>query len=231
MDDRNATHRRLSTILRHVKKSITAMDVKLWQQPALGKREEAAAQENPKDLKLPVSPSREFVSRALVSSRKQVKQYERLSPLVPQTRALGSYSHVRKGDCVVAFSRCDIYSIKKEIESSCKHNCSVVYGSLPPKTRTKQAALFNDVVSGSDILVASDVVGMGLNLNIRRIIFSTLEYFDGTSMRALTVAEIKQNCRLNRQIWIQVSRGCYNMFGQRGSSIASPLPRSSDMPP
>ncbi len=71
MDDRNATHRRLSTILRHVKKSITAMDVKLWQQPALGKREEAAAQENPKDLKLPVSPSREFVSRALVSSRKQ----------------------------------------------------------------------------------------------------------------------------------------------------------------
>ncbi len=71
MDDRNATHRRLSTTLRHVKKSVTAMDVKIWQQPALGKREEAAAQENPEDLKLPVSPSREFVSRALVSSRKQ----------------------------------------------------------------------------------------------------------------------------------------------------------------
>jgi len=71
MDDRNATHRRLSTTLRHVKKSVTAMDVKLWQQPALGKREEAAAQENPEDLKLPVSPSREFVCRALVSSRRQ----------------------------------------------------------------------------------------------------------------------------------------------------------------
>jgi len=71
MDDMNATHRRLSTTLRHVKKSVTAMDVKIWQQPALGKREEAAAQENPEDLKLPVSPSREFVSRALVSSRKQ----------------------------------------------------------------------------------------------------------------------------------------------------------------
>ncbi len=48
------------------------------------------------------------------------------------------------------------------------------------------------MASGSDILVASDAVGMGLNLNIRRIIFSTLENFDGTSMRALTVAEIKQ---------------------------------------
>jgi hypothetical protein len=51
------------------------------------------------------------------------------------------------------------------------------------------------VASGSDILVASDVVGMGLNLNIRRVTFSTLEKFDGTSMRALNVAEIKQNCR------------------------------------
>ncbi len=48
------------------------------------------------------------------------------------------------------------------------------------------------MANGSDIFVASDVVGMGLNLNIRRIIFSTLENFDGTSMRALTVAEIKQ---------------------------------------
>ncbi len=71
MDDMNAMHRCLSTTLRHVKKSVTAMDVKLWQQPALGKHEEAAAQENPEDLKLPMFPSREFVSRALVSSRKQ----------------------------------------------------------------------------------------------------------------------------------------------------------------
>jgi len=70
MDDKNVTHKRLSTTLRHVKKSVTTMDVKIWQQPALGKREEAVAQENPEDLKLSMSPSREFVSRALVSSRK-----------------------------------------------------------------------------------------------------------------------------------------------------------------
>jgi hypothetical protein len=43
MDDKNAMHRRLSTTLRHVKKSITAMDVKLWQQSALNKREEVVA--------------------------------------------------------------------------------------------------------------------------------------------------------------------------------------------
>jgi hypothetical protein len=71
MDDRNATHMRFSATLKHVKKSVIAMDVKLRQQSAFGKREEAATHENPEDLKLPVSPSREFISWALVSSRKQ----------------------------------------------------------------------------------------------------------------------------------------------------------------
>ncbi len=51
------------------------------------------------------------------------------------------------------------------------------------------------MASGSDILVASDVVGVGLNLNIRRVTFSTFEKSDGASMWALTVAEIKQNYR------------------------------------
>jgi hypothetical protein len=55
-----------------------------------------------------------------------------------------------------------------------------------------QAAQFNDRNSGTDVLVASDAVGMGLNLNIRRIIFSTLEKFDGTRTRSLTPVEIKQ---------------------------------------
>ncbi len=43
--------------------------------------------------------------------------------------------------------------------------------------------------------MANDVVGMGLNLNIRRVTFSTIEKSDGTSMWALTMAEIKQNYR------------------------------------
>ncbi len=51
------------------------------------------------------------------------------------------------------------------------------------------------MASGSDILVANDAVGMGLNLNIRCVTFSTLEKSDGNSMRALIVAETKQNYR------------------------------------
>lgn len=55
-----------------------------------------------------------------------------------------------------------------------------------------QATMFNDATSEFDVLVASDAVGMGLNLNISRIIFSTLKKFDGIEERKLTVPEIKQ---------------------------------------
>ena len=55
-----------------------------------------------------------------------------------------------------------------------------------------QATRFNDESSEFDVLVASDAIGMGLNLNISRIIFSEMEKFDGLEMRPLTVPEIKQ---------------------------------------
>jgi hypothetical protein len=79
------------------------------------------------------------------------------------------------------------------------------------------------VVSGSDILVASDAVGMGLNLNIRRIIFSTLEYFDGTSMRALTVAEIKQNCKSAAVfVFLFQDANCFGCFWVGGCGFFNP---------
>ena len=55
-----------------------------------------------------------------------------------------------------------------------------------------QATMFNDASSEFDVLVASDAIGMGLNLNISRIIFSTMMKFDGFEMRELTVPEVKQ---------------------------------------
>ncbi|CAH1416572.1 unnamed protein product [Lactuca virosa] len=122
----------------------------------------------------------------------QVQYYERLSPLVPLKTPLGSFSNIRTGDCIVTFSRHKIYKLKRKIEDDGKHLCSVVYGSLPPETRTRQATMFNDESSEFDVLVASDAIGMGLNLNISRIIFSEMEKFDGFEMRPLSVPEIKQ---------------------------------------
>ncbi|KAK3040549.1 hypothetical protein RJ639_028995 [Escallonia herrerae] len=122
----------------------------------------------------------------------KVQYYERLSPLVPSKIPLGPFSNIKRGDCIVTFSRQEIYKLKKKVQDGGKHLCSVVYGSLPAETRTRQASMFNDASSEFDVLVASDAIGMGLNLNISRIIFSTLKKYDGLQMRDLTVPEIKQ---------------------------------------
>ncbi|GAB5035020.1 atp-dependent rna helicase mitochondrial-like [Nannochloropsis oceanica] len=124
----------------------------------------------------------------------EVRKYERLSPLQPQREAVGSWAEIRPGDCVVAFSRKRLFQLKNEIEVATfpRMKCCIVYGGLPPEARREQARLFNEEGSGWNVLVASDAIGMGLNLSIGRIIFSSLEKYDGKTNRQLTHAEIKQ---------------------------------------
>ncbi len=78
------------------------------------------------------------------------------------------------------------------IEQETSHRACVVYGALPPETRRSQARLFNDPANHFDVLVASDAVGMGLNLNIRRVIFHALEKFQGTERVPISVSAVKQ---------------------------------------
>lgn len=68
----------------------------------------------------------------------------------------------------------------------------VVYGALPPEMRRQQAKLFNEPGNEYSIMVASDAVGMGLNLNIRRLVFHTLHKAEGLVRRPISVTEIKQ---------------------------------------
>jgi ATP-dependent RNA helicase SUPV3L1/SUV3 len=94
-----------------------------------------------------------------------VHRYNRLTPLSISDKSLnGSYKNVKKGDCVVTFARKDIFEVKKAIEKETGLRCAVVYGALPPESRALQAKAFNDASSNFDVLVASDAVGMGLNL-------------------------------------------------------------------
>ncbi|KAL2267592.1 hypothetical protein VTJ83DRAFT_4869 [Remersonia thermophila] len=122
-----------------------------------------------------------------------VHRYERLNPLSVMDDSLkGDFRNLRKGDAVVAFSRVNIHQIKKGIEQKTGRRCAIVYGSLPPETRASQAALFNDPDNDYDFLVASDAIGMGLNLEIKRVIFDASYKFDGVGIRQLTIPEIKQ---------------------------------------
>ncbi|KAK5098389.1 RNA helicase [Lithohypha guttulata] len=123
----------------------------------------------------------------------QIHQYKRLNPLRCMSRSLrGNIKLLRKGDCVVAFSIMELHALRRQIELETNRRCAIVYGSLPPETRAQQADLFNDPDNDYDFLVASDAIGMGLNLSVKRIIFSSTSKFDGTKTVQLTIPQIKQ---------------------------------------
>ena len=95
----------------------------------------------------------------------RVHHYQRLSPLKTMSTSLkGDLSSLRKGDCLVAFSKLMLHKLKHQIELRTGKPVAIIYGSLPPEVRAQQARLFNDPNNDHDILVASDAIGMGLNL-------------------------------------------------------------------
>ncbi|XP_028390997.1 ATP-dependent RNA helicase SUPV3L1, mitochondrial-like [Dendronephthya gigantea] len=123
----------------------------------------------------------------------EVVYHERLTPLEIESASLDSdFSKIERGDCIIAFSQRELYRIRKIVESSSKWKCAIVYGGLPPATKVDQARRFNDPNDNCKVLIASDAVGMGLNLNIRRIVFSSMEKFDGKRMSSLSSSQVKQ---------------------------------------
>ena len=96
---------------------------------------------------------------------------------------------LKLGDAVVAFSRRDVLMLRDQIAAG-GHPVSVIYGALPPEVRRREAERFAQ--GESHILVATDAIGMGLNLPIRRVLFSTMTKFDGQDDRPLNESEVHQ---------------------------------------
>ncbi|ESZ89912.1 hypothetical protein SBOR_9701 [Sclerotinia borealis F-4128] len=139
---------------------------------------------------------------AMTGDKLVIHNYERLGKLEVMKMSLGEeksckrggpVGRLEKGDAVIMFSRMKIHAMKNQIEANHKgKRCAIVYGSLPPETRALQAALFNDPDNEYDFLVASNAVGMGLNLSIKRVILESVERYDGTDTITLPLSEIKQ---------------------------------------
>lgn len=130
---------------------------------------------------------------ASVGDKCVIHRYKRLSPLKTMDQALDNdFTKLEKGDAVVAFNRLSLHALKRDIEKFTGRRCAIIYGSLPPEVRVQQAALFNDPDNDYDYVVASDAIGMGLNLEIRRVILESVTKFDGNQNRMLTFPEIKQ---------------------------------------
>lgn len=97
--------------------------------------------------------------------------------------------HVEKGDALITFSKKNVLAIAAALEEK-GIRASVIYGNLPPKTRREQVALFAE--GSNDVVVATDAIGMGINLPIRRVVFMNTIKFDGKTKRRLQAEEIRQ---------------------------------------
>jgi ATP-dependent RNA helicase SUPV3L1/SUV3 len=124
----------------------------------------------------------------LCGERCTVKHFERKQhvQLLKQPVPIAS---LMLGDAVVAFSRRDVLTLRDQIAAG-GHPVSVIYGALPPEVRRREAERF--ATGESHILVATDAIGMGLNLPIRRVLFSTMTKFDGVGDRTLSESEVHQ---------------------------------------
>ncbi len=98
-------------------------------------------------------------------------------------------SRIERKTAIIAFSAEEVYAIAELIRRQ-KGGAAIVMGSLSPKTRNSQVSLYQ---SGDvDYLVATDAVGMGINMDLDNVFFSNLKKFDGKKLRRLKLSEIGQ---------------------------------------
>ena len=119
----------------------------------------------------------------------EAERYERKTDLVCEEHPFVFPDDVQKGDALIAFSKKSVLDVAGRLEEA-GINASVIYGSLPPEIRRRQMHLFHR--GKTKVVVATDAIGMGLNLPVRRIVFLQAEKFDGISRRPLRTQEVKQ---------------------------------------
>lgn len=119
-----------------------------------------------------------------------VREHERLSPLLALEDSV-AYKDIEDGDAIVAFSRKSVFMIRETLRSL-NIPCAMLYGALGPEVRRTEAARFRN--GEATVLVATDAIGMGLNLPIRRVLLSETKKFDGHDVRPLNGSEIRQIC-------------------------------------
>jgi len=98
-------------------------------------------------------------------------------------------SRIDRKTAIIAFSAEEVYAIAELVRRQ-KGGAAIVMGSLSPKTRNAQVELYQ---SGDvDFLVATDAIGMGINMDLENVYFSNLKKFDGKKLRRLNLSEIGQ---------------------------------------
>ena len=138
----------------------------------------------------------------------QFVRRERMSQLV--YTGSKKISRMQPRSAIVGFSVDNVYAIAELLRRQ-KGGAAVVMGALSPRTRNAQVALYQN--GEVDYLVATDAIGMGLNLDINHVAFSALTKFDGRRMRQLAPNELAQIAgRAGRGM----SDGTFGVTGEAG---------------
>ena len=117
----------------------------------------------------------EFVSKERYS-KLTYSGYKKISRLNPKT-------------ALIAFSVDEVYAIAELVRRQ-KGGAAIIMGSLSPKTRNSQVELYQS--GDANFLVATDAIGMGINMDIDNVSFTNIRKFDGKKTRKLTLSEISQ---------------------------------------
>ena len=117
----------------------------------------------------------EFVNKERYS-KLTFSGYKKISRLNPKT-------------AIIAFSIDEVYAIAELVRRQ-KGGAAIIMGSLSPKTRNSQVELYQS--GDANFLVATDAIGMGINMDIDNVSFSNLKKFDGKKTRRLNLNEISQ---------------------------------------
>ena len=117
-----------------------------------------------------------------------IMNHERLAKL-EFAGTMESIEDVEPGDALIVFSRKSALALAADLEKA-YIRASVIYGALPPASRREEVRRFRE--HETDVVVATDAIGMGLSLPIRRVIFCETTKFDGVRERKINPDEIRQ---------------------------------------
>lgn len=118
-----------------------------------------------------------------------VLEHQRQVPLVVEEEPFCFPESVQPEDALIVFSKNSVQKRASELQAQ-GIRTSVIYGALPYDVRQEEVRKF--VNHETEVIVATDAVGMGLNLPIRRVVFLEAQKFDGVGHRSLSGMEVKQ---------------------------------------
>ncbi|MBQ1493210.1 MAG: hypothetical protein IIZ39_14750, partial [Blautia sp.] len=163
-----------------------------------------------------LSPEAEDLCKAMVTEcgdSFEVIYHERKCPLEPDSMRRFSFPEdVQEGDALLVFSRKDVHGVAAELQEN-NIPCSIIYGALPYDVRHQQAEDFSK--GRTKVVVATDAIGMGMNLPIRRVVFLERSKYDGLKRRELLPQEYRQLAGRAGRFGLH-EKGFFTALGSKG---------------